>query len=66
MKVDYLIVSQNAIKDLTSIQNYIQADKIIFDSSNSFYYVDKMLKQANKLHLIVHSVLHDGAFEVKT
>ncbi|MEO7989679.1 MAG: ComEC/Rec2 family competence protein [Chryseolinea sp.] len=66
LKVDYLIISQNAIKDLTSIQNHIQTDKVIFDSSNSFYYVDKMLKQANELHMNVYSVLHDGAFEVKT
>ncbi len=66
LKVDYLIVSQNAIKDLTAIQNHIQADKIIFDSSNSFYHIDKMLKQAKELHINVYSVLHNGAFEVKT
>ncbi len=66
LKVDYLIVSQNAIKDFAAIQNSIQANQIIFDSSNSFYYVDKMLKQAKELHINVYSVLHDGAFEVKT
>jgi competence protein ComEC len=66
LKIDYLIVSQNAVKDLTSIQNYIQTARIIFDSSNTFYYVDKMLKQANELHMNAFSVLHDGAFEVKT
>jgi competence protein ComEC len=64
LKVDYLIISQNSIKDLTTIRNHIQADQVIFDSSNSFYYVDKMLKQANQLHLNVYSVLHNGAFEV--
>ncbi len=66
LEVDYLIVSQDVIKDMALIQNHIQADKIIFDSSNSFYHVDKMLKQANELHMNVYSVLHEGAFKVKT
>ncbi len=66
IEVDYLIVSQNAIKDLRSIQNRIHSKKIIFDSSNSFFYVDKILKQADELHIDVYSVLHEGAFNVET
>jgi len=66
IKVDYLIVSGNALGSLKLIENHVRADKIIFDSSNSFNYVDKMLKQANELHIDVYSVLHYGAFDLET
>ncbi len=62
--VDYLIISCNAINSLEVIQNQIYADKIIFDSSNSTRYVDRMLQQANELQMEVYSVLHSGAFNI--
>ncbi len=66
INIDYLIISQNAVEDMRLIQKHIQAKKIIFDSSNSIYSVDKLLKQANELHIEVYSVLHQSAFNVKT
>ena len=63
LNIDYLIISQNVVKNMTSIRNHIQAKMIIFDSSNSLYYVDKMMKQANEFKMDAYSVLHQGVFD---
>lgn len=63
MKVDYLIIRNNAVKDLNKILAAISPDEIILDSSNSFYTADHLLKQGGDLGLKIHSVLHDGAYQ---
>lgn len=62
MKVDYLILSNNSVKDLPSLLGKVEATHVILDSSNSFYYADRMLKQ-NATHQGIYSVWHQGAFE---
>ena len=43
----------------------LKFDKLILDSSNSYYYANKLLKQANDRKITIHSVLHSGAFMAK-
>jgi competence protein ComEC len=64
VKVDYLIVSNNVVKDL-SIVSKINFKNLIVDSSNSLFYASKLLKQASASKVKVHSVLHAGAFITK-
>jgi competence protein ComEC len=62
---DFLIISNNAFPDLNKIQSAGSIKKIIVDSSNSFYFADKLKKQADKLELNIFSIWHQGAFEFK-
>jgi competence protein ComEC len=62
-RVAVVIVSNNAVKDLGRISETYKHAVVVFDSSNSFYYVSKLLKQGQLLGLKTHSVLHEGAFQ---
>jgi competence protein ComEC len=62
LKVDFLILSANAAKDLPGILQKINASKIILDSSNSYFVADKVLNSLPAKDQI-HSVWHHGAFE---
>jgi competence protein ComEC len=61
LKVDYLIIANNAVKDLPSFLQKVEATQIILDSSNSFYYSDRIVNNFKSSELI-HSVWHHGAF----
>jgi competence protein ComEC len=63
-QVDYVIVSNNAFTNWFELKNQIQLEKIIFDSSNSTYYVSKALEQMKDNSSKVYSVIHEGAFEL--
>jgi competence protein ComEC len=62
--IDYLIVGNNAIRDVQAISSF-KCKWLIFDSSNSFYFASRMLREAKNLSLESHSVLHQGAFVTK-
>jgi competence protein ComEC len=64
VEVDYLVISQNALK-YYSIPKQIKASAIILDSSNSYYFAERMMKYASEQGLQIHSVRHEGAFQVK-
>lgn len=64
VEVDYLIIGKNAIKDITAISS-IKFKKLILDSSNSVFLVEKILKEAKEQPWDVYSVLHQGAFTAK-
>jgi competence protein ComEC len=64
VKIDYLIVSNNVLKDLSDV-NKLNVKDLIIDSSNSLYYANKLLKQARANNIRVHSILHEGAFIAK-
>ncbi len=64
IKLNYVVLGNNAIKNIGDISS-LKCDKLILDSSNSFYFADKILKQAQGTSLNVHSVLHQGAFIAK-
>lgn len=59
--VDFVIISHDALTDFDMLQGLSSRTKIIFDSSNSYSYVNRTRKKL--LHLDTHSVLHQGAYE---
>jgi competence protein ComEC len=61
---DYVILGNNAIRDWSDI-SALKFQKLILDSSNSFYFADRILKEAQQASVHVHSVLHHGAFTAK-
>lgn len=61
--VDYVIIANNAVTDIDGLTSKIRAQYFIFDSSNSFYQVENVLKK-NISGANIHSVLHDGAFQI--
>jgi competence protein ComEC len=63
MSVNYVIISNNAVKDLTKISAQLKMEQLIFDSSNALYLTNKLLKQTNSVQCGVYSVLQQGAFE---
>ncbi|MBT1685562.1 ComEC/Rec2 family competence protein [Dawidia soli] len=63
LSVDYLIISNNAIKDIKLLAAHIDAGQILLDSSNTYYFAARLLQDAVPLGLRVHSVWHRGAFQ---
>jgi competence protein ComEC len=61
MKADYVIISNNAVKNL-SVLSQINASEIILDSSNSYYFAERLRTQALAAGIRIYSVLHEGAF----
>jgi competence protein ComEC len=61
LKVDYLIISKNAIRNIEQLR-WIEAGKIILDSSNSFYLAEKLVKQGEASNKAIYSVHHQGAY----
>lgn len=64
LTVDYVLVSKNALYDVQALQG-VKFNKLILDSSNSFYFADRFLTNAQAAGVEVHSVLHQGAFSAK-
>ena len=64
IKVDYIIISQNVDVDINDLVNQYEAEQIIFDSSNSFWRVNRMIEECKTLGLKYYSVLDEGAFVV--
>lgn len=62
--IDYLIIGNNAVKDIIMLRKQLSFKKLIIDSSNSFYFANAILKQSAPLALDIHSVVHQGAFVV--
>ena len=60
--VDYVIVSNNAIKSLRQIADHINFNQVVFDSSNSYRYCERLEKEAKAMNKSSHSVLKDRAF----
>jgi competence protein ComEC len=64
LQVDYVIISNNAVRNLSDLLEQITAQKVILDSSNSTYYATKLIQESEIRAGQVYSVVHDGAFEV--
>ena len=60
--VDYVIVSNNAIKSFRQIADHINFNQVVFDSSNSYYYCERLEKEAKAMNKTSYSVLKEGAF----
>ncbi|TDI72282.1 MAG: hypothetical protein E2O88_00405 [Bacteroidetes bacterium] len=64
--VDYIIISNNAVKDFAHLQKLFTFKKVIFDSSNDFYYLQQAVRDLNRLGLKYHNVKEKGAFIIDT
>lgn len=60
--IHYVLIGNNALMDIVTLPKSLSFEKLIIDSSNSFYFADNTLKRARALGVDVHSVLHNGAF----
>jgi len=60
--VDYLIISGNLNVKLTHLQKNINFKEVIFDSSNSFYRIEKWKTECQKLHFKYFNVKENGAY----
>ncbi|HEY3429993.1 MAG TPA: ComEC/Rec2 family competence protein, partial [Cyclobacteriaceae bacterium] len=62
--LNYVILGNNAIHHIADLKD-LKFERLILDSSNSFYFADRMLKESQQSSLKIYSVLHQGAFEAK-
>lgn len=63
LKVDWLVVSNNAIRNWKDLAERIECQQVILDSSNSIYFSNRAMKELGALQKPFYSVLHKGAFE---
>jgi competence protein ComEC len=64
VRVNYVIISNNAITNWFGLRKQVEMEKLIFDSSNSIYSVNHILDQMKDDASKVYSVMHQGAFEL--
>lgn len=67
LHIDYLIVGANALKSLESLNHNNHSlffDYLIFDSSNSLRYCERLEAEARKLGIPCYSVLSQGSLTV--
>ncbi len=64
LTVDYVLVSKQAVYSVKSLSG-LKFDKLILDSSNSFYFANRLLADAQREGVPIHAVGRDGAFVVK-
>lgn len=63
-EIDFIIISHNGLRNLDRIPADFRKARVILDSSNSYYFAVKMIRQAAVLKMNVHSVPHSGAFDL--
>lgn len=64
LKVDYVLIGGNAVQNIKSLST-LKFEKLILDSSNSFYFAERLLKDASAEGVPIYSVQHHGAFIAK-
>jgi competence protein ComEC len=62
---DYVLLSNNAIRNLVPTFSKFQTGLIIVDDSNKRYVVENLKQQADSLHLNLISLYDTGAFSIK-
>lgn len=65
LPVDYVILTNNAVRSFKSIQNKVNSLNIIIDSSNSRNVAEALIQESREINQPIHSVLHSGAFIAK-
>lgn len=63
LEPDWLVIGNNAVYDHGKLGTLGKKTKIILDSSNSYFYADRILKDERWKSFSVHSVIHEGAFD---
>lgn len=62
LEVDCLVIGNNAVSSIEALVSSVKVRKVVLDSSNSFLFASRFLRDAKLYNLEVHSVLHQGAF----
>ncbi len=62
LEIDYIILSENININISDLKQYFEFDKIIFDSSNSFYKINSWERECNKTNISFYNILDKGAF----
>ena len=63
LPVDYLVISNNAIRELSSLDKLFSYRMLIIDSSNSWYRAEKLAAEAKAKNVPCHSIPTQGAFQ---
>ncbi|GAB4252940.1 MAG: ComEC/Rec2 family competence protein [Saprospiraceae bacterium] len=63
VKIDLIIVSDNAGEQLEQLLATVDCNKVIFDSSNKFYKLKESTQMLDKLGVEYHLVAQNGAFQ---
>jgi competence protein ComEC len=64
IRVDYVLVSNRAVRSVKELYRKVDFSQLILDSSNSIWYSNRMVNEALMEKIPIHSVLHQGAFVV--
>jgi len=64
IKVNAVIISGNPKLYLNNLMKYIDCEIIVADATNPLWKIGKWKKDAEQLHLQLHSVPEEGAFEM--
>ncbi|HAF27738.1 MAG TPA: hypothetical protein DCG75_01700 [Bacteroidales bacterium] len=62
LKVDYLVLSENIKIKISKLNEYFEFEKIIFDTSNSYYTINQWKNECIKNNISFYDVLGKGAF----
>lgn len=62
LEIDYIILSENININISDLKQYFEFDKIIFDSSNSFYKINNWERECNQTNTSFYNILDKGAF----
>ncbi len=60
--VDIIVICKNPAVKIEALQNEFACKKIVFDSSNPLWKIERWKKECDSLHLRFHSVPQQGAF----
>lgn len=60
LRINYLVVANNALNSLAEIKEMVNFEKIILDSSNSKWLCEKLIGEERNIE--IYSVAHEGAF----
>ena len=65
INIDYLVLSKNSNISISDLQKYFNFKKLIIDSSNQLYRINKWKKECEMIGVEYFSVTDNGAFIVK-
>ncbi|MCB2196813.1 MAG: ComEC family competence protein [Bacteroidetes bacterium] len=62
LKTDYIILSENIKVSIPELLNYFEFERIIFDTSNSYYTINRWEKECTENKIEYINVINDGAY----
>ncbi len=65
LKADYIILTGDTKFPVQKLKDYFDYEMVILDSSNSYYWRQKIISRLNKLGIDYHSIHQHGAYELR-